>query len=89
MITKFNDKESHQRLHFLLLIMTSGNIDENILKERSNLSKIQPLDFKKKMIAQLQKMFSKIPMKTRATISLLCYFANLFPQKYCLISRSD
>ena len=39
MITKFNDKESHQRLHFLLLIMTSGNIDENILKERSNCPK--------------------------------------------------
>ena len=44
------------------------------LKETRNLSKIQPLNFYKKMIAQLRKMFCKIPMNTRATISamLLC-----------------
>ena len=39
-----------------------------------NTSKIRPLEFEKKMIAQLRKMFSKIPVNTRATISvmLLC-----------------
>ena len=42
-----------------------------LLKETRNLSKIRPLDFKKKMIAQLQKMFCKIPINTRATISVM------------------
>ena len=38
-----------------------------ILKETRNWSKIRPLDFEKKMIAQLRKMFCKIPMNTHAT----------------------
>ena len=42
-----------------------------------NPSKMRPLDFEKKMIAQLRKMFPKIPMNTYVTISvlLLCSFA--------------
>ena len=41
-----------------------------------NPSKMRPLDFEKKMIAQLRKMFPKIPMNTYVTISvlLLCSF---------------
>ena len=45
-----------------------------ILKETRNSSKIRLLDFEKKLIAQLRKMFYKIPMKTRTaiTVMLLC-----------------
>ena len=53
------------KLHILQIV---------ILKETRNSSKIRLLDFEKKFIAQLRKMFCKIPMKTRATITvmLLC-----------------
>ena len=55
------------------------------LKETRNSPKIGILNFEQKVIAQLQKMFCKIPMRR----SLLCYFANLFTQKCCLILRGD
>ena len=42
-----------------------------MLQETRNSSKMQPLDFEKKMIAQLPKMFSKILMNTSATISVM------------------
>ena len=40
------------------------------------MSKARPLDFEKKLIAQLRKMFCKIPLNTHAIISvmLLCSF---------------
>ena len=42
-----------------------------MLKETRDSSKMQLLDFEKKIIAQLPKMFSKILMKTCATISVM------------------
>ena len=59
------DKVSKRVLvHFMLVY----------LKETRNSSKIRPLDFEKKMKAQLRKMFCKVLMNTRVTISvmLLC-----------------
>ena len=49
-------------------------IIEKRLKETWNSAKIQPLDFEKKMVAQLQNMFCKILMNARAitSVMLLC-----------------
>ena len=49
---------------------TPTSFDDTGLKEMRNSSKIRPLDFEKKMIAQLRIIFCKIPMNTRATISV-------------------
>ena len=43
------------------------------LKETHNSSKIRPLDFEQKMIAQPRKTFCKIPMDT-ISVMLLCWF---------------
>ena len=44
--------------------------DSFLTKETHNLSRLRPLDFEKKMIAQLRKIFCKIPMNTHISIVL-------------------
>ena len=45
-----------------------------LLMETRNSSKIRPLDFEKKMIAHLRKMFCKMPVNTRATTSVMLLY---------------
>ena len=58
------------------------------LKEMRNSSKMRPLDFEKKWKLNSKKCFVKY-QRTLMRLSPLCYFANLFTLKSCLILRGD
>ena len=58
------------------------------LKEMRNSSKMRPLDFEKKWKLNSKKCFVKY-QRTLMRLSPLCYFANLFTLKACLILRGD
>ena len=67
-------KKAYLHRPIKILYFLSPARTQKCLKETRNSSKIRPLEFEKKVIAQLRKMFCEIPMNTRATISvmLLC-----------------
>ena len=85
--TKTCNKATIYVNEWLLIPVSPSNIKwkKVNLKETCNSPKKGPLNFEKKMIAQLQKMFCKIPVR----LSLLCYFANLLLQECCLILRGN